>query len=48
MYLDLITINVDAIGELTDQDDNHDSDIDGLESKITAMPKGLFTNMVLK
>ena len=32
MYLDLITINIDAIGVLPAQDDDHAYHIDGLES----------------
>ena len=47
MYLDLITINIHAIGEISDKDDNHDNNIDGLESN-NLRPKGLFTKMVLK
>ena len=32
VYWGLITINIDAIGGLKAQDDDHDSDIDSLES----------------
>ena len=32
MYLDIITIKIGAVGEIPAQDDDHDSDIDGLES----------------
>ena len=32
MYLDLMSINVDVINELPAQNDNFDSDIDGLEN----------------
>ena len=47
MYFDLITINIDVISDLAAQDDDHDSDTDGLESyNINA--KSLFTKMVLK